>query len=462
MAKSGTTFTDQNVINVLKTFYDGQSVSSLLGRNSPTLEKIGKKRVGGKEYPVPYMTSGNGSVGADFSKVVATASKRNFGSDTASVGYNGAFATFTVSIKELSAAQKDAGSFVDLLMLKSFSSLEALRKILGLSLFGNGDGFIGANVSAISTGATEITVNNYSVPAIDIGTSLAIRDKTGALIPSYTPYITAIERGDSESVLTLSDAVPTITEIAAGEGKIYIDGCGAPDNPLLPIGFEGWLPSVADRTGADWKTYIAKDFFGVDRSRYAARLAGNFVKQKTGEKISDCVVRLLSRIRTAGGVPDMVVMNPDDYNAMIREAGEQLKLMQNINTDAKKGKNEVTKGISDFKFAFSTSWLEYVIDDPFCPKGKVYVIDQKKFQFITLSNVAPIINAEAASTQPGAPEITKSMKAPEQYTLNFDDFCTVQPENLPDGPGFMVTFRVFGNFVCTAPAHCGVASLLEA
>ena len=32
-----TTFTDQDVVNVLKEFYDGQEVSSLLGRNSPVL-----------------------------------------------------------------------------------------------------------------------------------------------------------------------------------------------------------------------------------------------------------------------------------------------------------------------------------------------------------------------------------------------------------------------------------------
>lgn len=453
-----TTFTDQDVVNVLKEFYDGQEVSSLLGRNSPVLEKIEKRRVGGKEYPVPYLTSGSGAVCADFSKVKAGVARWGK-TDRASVGYNSIFSSFTVSLKEMEAAKKDAGSFVDLIMLKSFSALDGLRKVFGLSLYGKGDGFIGSNTVAIATGNQTITVNNYSAAAIDLGTQIVIADKDGTLIPSYNPTITAIERGDSTSVLTLSDVIPSITQIEIGEGSIYIDGCGTPDSPLLPVGLDAWLPTVADRTGDDWNTYIKKAFFGVDRSKYTARLAGNFVKQGAGEKIADCVVRLLQRIRTAGGVPDMVVMNPEDYNTMISELGEQLKLMQNINTADKKNKNEVVRGISDFKFAFSTSWLEYVIDDPLCPKGKVYIIDQKKFKFISLSNVTPIVNAETNNVNPGAPEIVKTSKAPDQYNLNFDDFCTVQPFDLPDGPGFMATFRIFGNFILTAPAHCGVAVL---
>lgn len=451
-------FTNQDVLNVLKEFYDGQSVSSLLGRNSPVLEKIEKRRVGGREYPVPYLTSGSGAVCADFSKVKAGVN--NWGStERAGVGYASIFSAFTLSLKEMEAAKKDAGSFIDLVALKSFSALDSLRKVFGLSLYGKGDGFIGNNTAAIATGNTTITVNNYSVAAIDIGTPIVIYDGAGAIVPSYTPRITAIERGDSTSVLTLSDAVPTITGIAIGDASIYIDGCGTPDAPLLPVGLDAWLPTVADRTGADWETYIKKSFFGIDRSKYAARLAGNFVKKGADEKISDTIVRLIARIRTAGGVPNMVVLNPEDYNTMISELGEQLKLMQNINTAGKKDKNEVVKGISDFKFSFATSWLEYVIDDPLCPKGKAYVLDSEKLKFIALSNTSAIVTPETNNVNPGAPEPTQGKKAPEQYNLNFDDFCTVRPFDLPDGPGFMATFRIFGNFILTAPSHCGVAVL---
>lgn len=451
-------FSDQDVVNVLKEFYDGQTVSSLLGRNSPVLEKIEKRRVGGREYPVPYLTSGSGAVCADFSKVKAGVSRWGK-TDRMSVSYASIFSAFTLSLKEMEAAKKDAGSFIDLVMLKSFSALDSLRKVFGLSLYGKGDGFIGNNTVAVNTGDTTLTVNNYSVAAIDIGTQIVIYDGNGAAVASYAPTVTAIERGDSTSVLTLSEAVPTITQIDVGDASIYIDGCGTADAPLLPVGLDAWLPTVGERTGVDWTTYIKKPFFGVDRSKYAARLAGNFVKKGESEKIADTIVRLIARIRTAGGVPDMIVLNPEDYNTMISELGEQLKLMQNINTADKKSKNEVVKGISDFKFAFSTSWLEYVVDDPLCPKGKVYVLDSKKFKFISLSNTGAIVTPETNSVNPGAPEPTQGKKAPEQYNLNFDDFCTVQPFDLPDGPGFMATFRIFGNFILTAPSHCGVALL---
>ena len=166
-------FTNQDVLNVLKEFYDGQSVSSLLGRNSPVLEKIEKRRVGGREYPVPYLTSGSGAVCADFSKVKAGVN--NWGStERAGVGYASIFSAFTLSLKEMEAAKKDAGSFIDLVALKSFSALDSLRKVFGLSLYGKGDGFIGNNTAAIATGNTTITVNNYSVAAIDIGTPIVI------------------------------------------------------------------------------------------------------------------------------------------------------------------------------------------------------------------------------------------------------------------------------------------------
>ena len=303
-----------------------------------------------------------------------------------------------------------------------------------------------------------MTVPNSVVLGLGVGTQITLEDISSS---SKTELqVTKIKTGDSTSVLTVavvgSGSVPAVT---AANSKISISGCvDSNGKPLLPIGLEGWLPTVGDRNGAAWNSYIATPFFEVDRSDYVSRLAGNFVKRdsQNNETYTDTLIRMLEKIRTQGGNPDLIVLNPADYGKLMQECKTQLNYMQQINGPNKKDKNEVTKGISAMSFAFSTSWLENVIDDPFCPEGKAYILDESCMQFVALSNTDKLVTPGTNSTLPGAPEVTETAKAPDNYIFNYDDFISTQPTNTQEGSALLVVEQVFGNFVLTNPAHCGV------
>ena len=255
---------------------------------------------------------------------------------------------------------------------------------------------------------------------------------------------------------------PTSTANGASGDIVCLAGSMNGNNALLPVGLDGWLPVAHKRTGDSWKTYIANAFFGVDRSACSDRLAGGFY-DGTGaatadtQKKSYAVTQLIKQLRRQGSLCDLIVMNDSDFLAFAREIEASNTYFTQTSTKAKK---EAAVGISEISAAFSTNYIENIIDDPYCVAGRFYVLSSDAVEFWAYTNVDKVVNDGIAENNPGKQDpmaMDGEDKSADPLQLLVDDLFSVSSgEDTVDGPATLVTLNLIGSFVVTNPSVCGV------
>lgn len=452
-------FSSANALAVLKESYAEKEVQNLIERNSPTLAKIRKVPGYGKYYVIPMMYSRGGAVTSDFTKLTALMASTAH-NKAMNVTFGQIFTGFIISPKEHLASETDPGAFVQLIREYYFASTEALRKTVGAAIFGMGYGEIAAVLSVDAVNQLYITMSQFGAMALDIGSSVQFATgptPEGAYRAGGAVAVTKIEdNGDDTVTVTFGSAYGAL--VAVGD---WVELDGARDgsgNPLQPVGLRGWLPTIGNRTGATWNGYIATSFFGVDRSAYPSRLAGQFILRDSGagEKHSAALTRGVRAARRAGSVPDMIVLNDVDFGTIIEELKANQSQWQSINGPNAGGQLKATTGISSLMFAFSTTWVQYVVDDPFCPVGYGYVLETESVGLSMLSNKKPVDTEVPVTNEGGSPKISSQDMPPMEYRWNIDDLLATAPSDTVDGQGARITTQFFGAFFVRNPAHCAV------
>ena len=452
-------FSSADALAILKESYAEKDVQNLIERNSPTLARIKKVPGYGKYYVIPMMYSRGGAVAGDFTKMTALVSStaRN---KAMQVTYGQAFSGFAISPKEHLASDSEPGAFVQLIREYYFASTEALRKTIGGAIFGIGYGEV-APVLAVDAGSQlYVTMSAHGAMMLDIGSKVQFATgptPDGAYRAGGAVAVSKIEDLGNDTVKVTFGSAYGATVAVGDWAEIdgFRDGSG---NPLLFVGLRGWLPIIGSRTGATWTSYISTSFFGVDRSVYPSRLAGQFVLRNAGgsEKYSEALVRGVRLARRAGSVPDMIVLNDVDYGTIINEIKANQTQWQAINGPNAGGELKATTGISSLMFAFSSTWIQYVVDDPYCPVGVGYVLETESIGMAMLSNKKPIDTEVPVTNEGGSPKISAQDAPPMEYRWNIDDLLATAPSDTTDGQGARVTTQFFGAFFVRNPAHCCV------
>jgi len=451
-------FSSADALAILKESYAEKDVQNLIERNSPTLARIKKVPGYGKYYVIPMMYSRGGAVAGDFTKMTAlvSATARN---RAMQVTYGQAFTGFAITPKEHLASETEPGAFIQLIREYYFASTEALRKTIGGAIFGAGYGEV-APVLAVDAGRLFLTMSAHGAMMLDVGSRVVFATgplPNGALRGGGTAItVTKIEDLGNDTVrVTFGSQYDAA--VAQGDWAC-IDGFRDGSNPLLFVGLRGWLPTIGNRTGATWTSYIGTAFFGVDRSLYPSRLAGQFVLRNTGggERYSEALVRGVRLARRAGSVPDMIVLNDVDFGVVINEIRATQTQWQAINGPAAGTELKATTGISSLMFAFSNTWIGYVVDDPYCPVGVGYVLETESVGMAMLSNKKPIDTEVPVTNEGGSPKIASQDTPPMEYRWNIDDLLATAPSDTVDGQGARITTQFFGAFFVRNPAHCCV------
>lgn len=443
---------DSALLTIYKTWYTNDKLANLLWRNSPVLKMITKERVGGKEYAFAMLYGRGGATSGDYTKAVANAASSAKNAEM-KVQPGKVFTVFNINQLERLASKDQKGAYISAATDRMFAAAEGTRKTLAACLYGSGYGEVGQLQAAVNAGDSTLTLNYDAILKLDVGSKFEVTSTTlasGALVAGGPFTVTAI----NGNTVTFSPVAPAGGFIDDGWVELEggRDGSG---NPNMPTGLAAWIPSVADRTGGTWTTYIGTSFYGTTRSIAVERLAGSFYKRDSGnnEKYSSALSNGVKLARRAGGVPNMIIVNDDDYKTIIDELEANTTYWQSINSGDKKGKNEVVKGISDMSFAFSTSWVQYMVDDPYCPKGTAYILDKDTFKFIALSNAEKVMGDNVSGNEPGKDSVESIGEPSFNYDLLIDDFLDVRPaSDTSEGPGARVSLSVYGNFICTNPA----------
>ncbi len=461
--------TSAQLLPTLKHYYTPDQMEQLLWRSSPTVKRIKKVRVSGADYVFPMVTGRGGAVSGNGAVAVAKSATTSR-SNAMTVDHGNCFSAFQLTDKEARASVDDKGAFEPVAVTKMFTSSDALRKTLAAAFFGSGYGEVGRVQGAVIAGASTVVVDSATVAKIDVDTDFVVT--TGPLIGNDLPS-DALIGGGTGTVYTVSQVdgdgsgnyTVTFTPVAPAAG--YVDQSwiclngfrDATNVPLGPMGLGGALPSFANRTGANWATYIATLFQGVNRSAFVNRLAGGFVLQNTGggETKTQAVTRAVQLARFQGGEPNLIVLNDKNFNDILIETAGSTLLWKDIQNGGKAA-NDVAFGIQDMSYMFSSSWVKYVVDDPFCPVNIFYVLEERTIKWVGLTDMERATQDGISDNLPGAPPVTKDGEIPtDRYGLNIDDILTLNPAAVgQDGAGIQGLLSIFGAFVVQNPAHCVV------
>ena len=456
--------TDAGLLTVFKEWYTDKEMEQVLWRASPVLREIKKNRVGGKTYNFAANYGCGGAAAGDATVAATNAASGTSKSVQFACTPGQLFSIFNVGAQEVFASENIRGAFVPVPVIKMYDGTAAFRRLFATALYGQGFGEIGnAVVATTVVGSQSVDFAQFStVIKLDIGSVFQVTN--GA-----TPVSTL--RTSVNTVTAINGNVVTFTATAvetwAATDWIEIQGCRNGTIPLLPVGLTAWLPSLADRTGGTWTTYIGTAFYGVDRSVFPDRLAGNYIKRVTGtEKFCDCIVRAVKAVRNAGGNPTWLVINPDDYATVMTEMNTQTTYFQDTSTPAKGKVNEIARGVQDTKYMFSTSYVDKVYDDPYCARFTAYIIDEESIEFAMLTNGDTPTNDGISGVQPGSQPIngvsTPDMKA-NSYGFIIDDYVTIQPGSLAaGGPVLQVILQLYGTFAIRGPGHNAVINFVQA
>lgn len=433
--------TEAGILAMLKTYYAKEGLQNLLYRNDPLLKEIKKERVEGKQANFSALYSRGGAVSANYltAKKLATltAQAKEF-----QVTPGQLFSACVFNNKELLASKSLKGAYINVASAKFFANAESFRKTMAVALYGSGHGelYTTADSISITAGDVDVTMPRHAIMGIDLGSEIEFKASATATSVIATVSVKKIN-GTTVTLTGNTTATVPATSVACISGCTDSNG-----NPLLPVGLDGWLPTSSD---------VSASFYGVARSDARDRLAGTFIAGGAAEKKYEVIENAILALRRMGSLCDKIVMNDEDYLAMAKEI-EDRTYFQKVD-GGKKGK--ATVGYDGFGFAVSTNWLGNVIESPYCPKGRAYILSSDTIELWTYTN-ADKINDGISGNEPGKPDVIDDETVQDRpYQLLVDDMFTVTPgTDTADGAAALVALSFYGTFVVTNPSVNGVVT----
>ena len=351
----------------LKTVYDTGKVLSTVYQDNPALARMPKStKFPGAEfdYSVRYAPiSGR-------SEQYQTAKANRAGTKGVKFRLTRAhdYANGSITIETILASEDDIGALQAVTETEAEGAMEAMSRIMGITVYGDGSGVMGtvespgASTTLTLESADDITnfeVGQNIVFAADADS--ALRDSGEAL------EIEAINR--SAGTMTVSANVTTIASIADGD-SIFIEGdyATAEDRNKM-VGFDGWNPATAPSA--------AESFFGVDRSVDVERLSGHRYTSTTDPGLStyEAIQLVASRIARSGQKCDTAYMGFDRFRGLVNSA--ESRVIYNKDPVTTKVLNSKGKMVAELGFEAVTvhgpKGPITVVPDQNCGEETIYV-----------------------------------------------------------------------------------------
>jgi hypothetical protein len=450
---------DTQIIGMYKEYIAGQKLEFLTSRTDPFIEQIATKPAGGKYYPLPMLNATNGNAGSNFTLVYNNAANK-ISIEEPKMMYGRLFCSWVLDPLEFLQSNSMEGAFEKIGIANMMASMELTKRYLGSAFYGLGQGEIGQLSADAASGATVLYLPLSAIIRLDLQSRIVIQSsvtqipdlKAASCINSGTAYsISNISRSGGYITLTagISAACSAGTWVGL-EGSVTTSG-----SSLVPTGLGGWVPSVGNRTGTDWNTYIGTSFYGIDRSAYIENLAGSFVTQVPGESMAQTIIAAIDAQRTAGGYAanSVVLMNNQDYRRLTTEIGSDVSYYKYAQGAGKNDAPTANLGFNSIKAAFSTSMIGDIMDSTYCPVGTFYVLEKDNWFFAAMSKHDRIFSGAPKNNEPGQPEVSDASEVPNQYAMLVDEWISTQPYNVDNGQGMIVTLNMYGNFACNKPSH---------
>jgi hypothetical protein len=300
---------------VLKVQYTQPKVNNLCYPESPVFAKMQKRRdFFGSSKVVAFQYGSPQGRGAAFSVGLGNVGPSGYANVTVTRAKDYAFAQ--LGGEAVDASRNDAGALLNGMKKEIDNTFYTIGRSIGIALFQNGGGARGQiDPSTTLASTTLVLKDKNSVVNFEKGMilNLSATDGTTGAKKAGTLTIVGVDRG--AGTLTLSGNISTGVATAALNDFIFQNG-DFETTKSLPTGIAGWIPKVAP-VGGD-------NFFGLDRSVDATRLAGLRYTASAGGPIEETLIQAAARLVREGGKPDVVAMNPLDYANLIVQLGSKV------------------------------------------------------------------------------------------------------------------------------------------
>lgn len=428
----------EGVASLLKTVYKS-GIANAKKQGSTVLPKVKKEAWEGAEevkYAVNYANGGN--FGISYQGIMGSLDEgvRN-AQWTMKPGH--LTGLFTINQPEILETATDRQAYMKAIGVQMSACFDGLSKTLATFMYSGKEGILG-KVEAAS-GQT-ITVDRSTALKMDIGTKFRVV----ASIDDYASASVLTVISKSKGVITYAGtATPAVGNL------VVLNARG--QNAVGPDGLADFIPVTRDDS--------TKMFRGIDRSKAWENLAGQvvFSADATGAKMADALVELLKEVKLAGGTNVSLIINDDDYDTITKALGLNQYYFVGVNSG--ENKNHVTKGMTSLATAFGDAFTGNAIIDPYCPKGRAYMIDMNDFAFSAMNGVEKVINP-VANDQLGKYDVESVGDAGigdnPSVQLNMDKMFTISEGQGDDfGPTFVIAAHIYGNFYIRDTAAIGVA-----
>lgn len=362
---------------VLKVQYTQTKVNNLAYPESPFFAKVKKETdFGGKLEQVAFQYGSPQGRGAAFAVGLGNMTASVY--DAVSVTRVKDYAFAQITGEMIDAAASDKYSLLNGLKREIDNAIYTCARSIANGLFSTGGGARGQVDASTSLGTPNLVLKDInSVVNFEKNMVLNLGSTDGTTGAKRAGTLTILSVNRDTGVLTMTGNITAGVAAAASQDFIFQNGDFEATKTCI-TGLPGWIPTVAP-VGGD-------NFFGLDRSSDATRLAGLRFSSTAGGPIEETLIKCAARLVREGGKPDVVVMNPIDYANLVVALGSKVVIEDTKLPDA-------TIGIRELKLQGPKGPLS-VVCEANCPTGFFYMLTMSSWRFKTLLGAPRILNAD--------------------------------------------------------------------
>lgn len=373
---AGTVLGDVQWDALLKELYPGDLPREIMERNHPFLSMVPKSGGAVGEYtvvPVLYdLPSGRSSNIATLLGASGPISPHKSAKFNVTLVED--YAATWLNMLTVYKTMNDRGAFVEARKREVDGLLMQLGNSLSHALYRDGGGAVG-RISTGSGTATAVLTRFADTKFFTIGGLYFLVADDGSGNPNYAAprdssdvvEVSAINE-DTGSVTFTTTISTTIT--GAADGDHFVPAGDTAGEKVS--GLSAWIPLVSPS---------ATLFFGVNRTAYPTRLAGNRMDQVT-VPAEDTIMELAEIMAERGARPDKCFVSPRQFTKISRRLGAKVEY------DGAGGQADV--GFANVKIHTSAGTVS-ITPDPDCPDNRGYLLTMDSWRLMHLLELPHIV-----------------------------------------------------------------------
>ncbi len=277
----------------------------------------------------------------------------------------------SIDNETLEASKGDANAFMEAATVEIDGAIQSAARSLAVALYGTGSGMLG-RVSATSAVTTLLTLSDpEAITNFEVGMTLvASTANGGGSVKAGTVVVTTVDR--DLGTIGLNAAFNSAITTGAVNDYLFVQG----DYDAKLKGLLAWLPSSSPSP--------SENFFSVDRSADATRLAG-IRFDGSAMPIEEALIGSAARVAREGGKPDYCFISYSKYADLEKALGAKVMYIDmKVNPEISFRGIQINGPRGPIK----------VVPDQNCPNDRAFMIQMNVWKLYSLGKAPKILDTD--------------------------------------------------------------------